>query len=82
MAFKKARFGNDNWLELSWYNEGLAYLQLGNYDEALRAFNNAVEINPRYQEAWNGKDMALKSLGRTAEASAAFAKANELGYKG
>jgi tetratricopeptide (TPR) repeat protein len=65
-----------------WFNKGVALADLGKYDEAIRAFDKAIEINPQYVAAWAGKSIVLKALGRTAEADAAFAKVKELGYTG
>jgi Flp pilus assembly protein TadD len=48
------------------------------YDEAFKAFDEAIRLDPNDAEVWNYKGLALKSLGRTTEADAAFAK--ELGY--
>ena len=36
-------------------------------------------LDPNISEAWYNKGIALKALGRTTEAEAAFAKAKELG---
>ena len=47
----------------------------GQYEEALQAFDKAIEINPQYGEAWYYKGIILRELGRTTEAEAAFAKA-------
>ena len=57
------------------------YVQ-GKYDEAIKACDKAIEINPQYANAWYGKGSVLRQLGRTTEANGAFAKAEELGYKG
>ena len=35
----------------------------------------AIELDPQLAEAWYNKSIALKALGRTTEANAAFAKA-------
>ncbi len=56
-------------------------MNLGRYDEALQAFHKAIEINPRFADAWYCKGLALNKHGRTAEANSAFAKAKEMGYK-
>jgi tetratricopeptide (TPR) repeat protein len=66
----------------SWNANGLVLDKQGEYDEALKAFNKAIELNPKYAEAWNNKGNALKSIGRTTETDAAFTRAKELGYKG
>ena len=55
----------------------------GEYNEAIEAFDMAIELDPQIAGAcWNSKGVAFKLLGRTAEAEAAFAKAKELGYTG
>jgi tetratricopeptide (TPR) repeat protein len=43
-------------------------------------FDKAIRLDPKLAMACYNKGMALKSLGRTKEADAAFSKANELGY--
>jgi tetratricopeptide (TPR) repeat protein len=52
----------------------------GKYDEAFKIYERAIEIHPEFAEAREKKGDALKGLGRTTEANAAFAKATELGY--
>jgi len=54
----------------------------GKYDEAVNAFDRAIELFPRFVIAWYGKGDALRALGRNAEAMTAFAKPKELGYDG
>jgi Flp pilus assembly protein TadD len=43
--------------------------------------NRAIKLGPNLADAWNNKGEAFKALGRTAEANAAFAKAEELGIR-
>ena len=50
----------------------------GRYDEALSAFDRAVEINPQYAMAWNNRGTTLASLGRYDEAILAYDRAIEL----
>ena len=66
----------------SWACKGIALDNQSKHDEALQAFEKAIEINPQSVDAWNNKGIALKLLGRTTEADVAFAKAKELGYTG
>ncbi len=77
----------------AWHNKGNAVADQGKYDEAIKVYEKAIELKPKYACIWNKKgealknqgkykDMALKLLGRTTEADAAFAKAKELGYSG
>ena len=51
------------------------------YAEALKAYNEAIELDPNNADFWNSKGNALKKLGLTTEANEAYAKAKELGYK-
>ncbi|MEX2178042.1 MAG: tetratricopeptide repeat protein [Gemmatimonadaceae bacterium] len=48
-------------------------------DEALRAFDNAIQCNPRYVEAHLNRSIVLSDLGRAPEAKDALARAQELG---
>jgi Flp pilus assembly protein TadD len=52
------------------------------YNESIKAYDMAIEIDPQLAEAWTNKGVALQQLGRTADADAAFARAEELGYPG
>jgi tetratricopeptide (TPR) repeat protein len=38
--------------EESWYNKGVEFYELGQYDDALKAYKKALEINPGYADAW------------------------------
>jgi Flp pilus assembly protein TadD len=60
----------------------LLFYSQGKYDEAIQAYNKAIEIDPQDAYAWNNKGVALKSLGHTTESNEAFAKAKDLGYTG
>jgi len=62
-----------------WFNKGVDLYGQSKYDEAIKAFDEAIRLDPKYAEAWNNKGGALEALGRTTEAEAAFAKA---GYSG
>jgi len=64
----------------AWFNEGTFLAGLGKYDEAIKAFDEAIRLDPNYVDAWSNKGNAFKLLGRTTEADVAFAKAKELGY--
>ena len=53
------------------------------YEEAIKAYEQTIEIDPRNPISWGRKGLALKMLGRKAEAKAAFDKARLLnGMKG
>ena len=38
--------------EQTWYKRGLASIKQGKFDEAIRAFNMAIRINPQLTESW------------------------------
>lgn len=58
---------------------GLAYAMVGQREAALEEFDRALELNPRYVEAHLNRAVILNDLGRSADASAAFASAQGLG---
>ena len=61
-----------------WNNKGSALGELGQDEEALKAFEKAIELDPDYAEAWHNKSAALIQLGRYEEASKSLKKAKEL----
>jgi tetratricopeptide (TPR) repeat protein len=65
-------------LAYSWFNKGTAYHSLGQYSNAIDAFNKSIEIDPQFKEAWNNKGESLKSQGNYDEAIKAFDKAIEI----
>ena len=68
-------FTADNWLQ-----KGDEFYKNESYDLALRCYEKAIEIDPLEADAWHNKGDVFKELNRSADAEAAFAKANELGY--
>jgi tetratricopeptide (TPR) repeat protein len=47
-------------------------------EEAIRAYRDALALNPRYVYSWNGLGMSLSRAGKIAEAIEAFRKVVEL----
>jgi tetratricopeptide (TPR) repeat protein len=58
---------------------GLSYALLEWREEALRSFDEAIRLNPRYVEAHLNRAIVLSDLGRPSEAEEALARAQELG---
>ena len=57
---------------------GKKYLDEGDYNNALSFFDQALSIEPINADLWNLKGIALRSLGRYAEASDCYNKSLEI----
>ena len=55
-----------------WLEKGNAFAMQSKYDEALKAYDQAISINPQYADAWYNKGIALGNLGKYDEALQAF----------
>ena len=56
--------------------------KLERHEEALACHNEAIRINNECAEAWHGRGLAMKSLGRDeAEANGSLQAAKDLGYE-
>ncbi len=64
--------------ELVWTGKGETLAALGRHDEALEAFNKALEIKRDSYKAWYNKGAALAALSRHDEALEAYNKAIEI----
>lgn len=58
---------------------GLSYSLVGKKEEAVREFDRALALNPRYVEAHLNRAVTLSEVGRDDEAAEAFAAAQRLG---
>ncbi len=58
--------------DLPWYGKGASLILLGRYDEALRAIDKALDLNPRNEVAWLNKGNALTKMGRLLDALRCF----------
>ena len=63
---------------VEWNNKGYTFAEDGNHEEAVAAFNSALDISPGFAEAWNNKGYSLAELGKTDEAISACCRAIEL----
>jgi serine/threonine protein kinase len=51
-----------------WLDEGNRLYNIGQFQDALQAFENAIQIDPTFADAYEGKTSALCTLGRYQEA--------------
>ena len=65
-----------------WTCQGNELYEMGKYIDSLEYYRQAVDLDPKYAEAWYNIGLAFKALQRFSEANAAISKARELGYKG
>ena len=61
-----------------WNCRGLALEGLKQYEEAILAYEQAIQIQPEFFEAWNNRGEAYAELGQQARAKADFEKAIQL----
>jgi tetratricopeptide (TPR) repeat protein len=55
-----------------WNDKGFAHHQLGEYEEAVLAYQRANQVDERYLPAWRNQGITLQAMGRHAEALAAY----------
>ena len=48
--------------EKDWIKNGLFFAREEKYEEAIKSFDKALEINPHYSKAWNNKGIVLAKL--------------------
>ncbi len=57
---------------IDWNDKGNVLVDQGKYDEAIKAYDRAIEINPQLAEVWNNKGLALYHQGKYSEAIQAY----------
>jgi tetratricopeptide (TPR) repeat protein len=55
-----------------WLNEGIAHYNTKRYEDALRAYEQAIKLDPGFALAYNGKGNVLVDLERYEEALATY----------
>jgi len=63
-----------------YYDRGIAYILLGQYERAIQDFDEAIRLDPRSAKAYYMRGWAYESLGKSKEAGRDLAKAKELEY--
>ncbi len=66
----------------AWIGKGDALRASGKNEEAISAYNKAIDLSPIYSDAWHGKGEAQKAMGQVGNASLSFLVADKLGYEG
>ncbi|WP_072620354.1 tetratricopeptide repeat protein [Spirulina major] len=78
----RALTGDENWGTATparaWNNLGYAQDELGDYEAALAAYDNAIADDPSHVGAFNNKGITLENLDRHADALAAYEAALDL----
>lgn len=64
-----------------WINEGDVFRGQGKYEEALKSYEKAIDLDPQNAMAWNNKGLALGLSGKHKEALESFDKSIELDPK-
>ncbi|MGI0066747.1 MAG: tetratricopeptide repeat protein, partial [Nitrosotalea sp.] len=62
----------------SWHDAGNENAKNGNNDDALVAYDKALEIDPNHISAWNNKGIILSRLKRFEESVGCYDKAIEI----
>ena len=62
----------------SWYSSGNDLVKEGKNDDALMAYDKALEMDPKHVGTWNNKGIVLSRLKRFEEAISCYDKAIEL----
>jgi len=68
-------------VEKEWFEKGVDLAKLKRYEEAIKAYEKAIEINPKDDKAWYNKGFYLTKLKRYEEAIGAYEKAIEINPK-
>jgi tetratricopeptide (TPR) repeat protein len=59
----------------AWYNKGIVLAKLDRTDDAISAYDMALNIDPAFGTAWNNKGNIFARLGKYEKAIEAFKKA-------
>jgi tetratricopeptide (TPR) repeat protein len=65
----------------AWINKGDSLRLQGKNEDALEAYNKAIDLEPHYSNAWHGWGEAQKAMGQVGNAGLSFLVADKLGYE-
>jgi len=71
----------DEFKASEWTNKGKSLQHLRRFDDAIKCYDRALEINPQLAEGWNNKGNSLHSLGRHDDAIKCYDRALEINPK-
>jgi tetratricopeptide (TPR) repeat protein len=61
-------------MHLPGLGKGTIFYERSKYDEAIQAYDKAIQLDPNNAIVWNNEGNALQALGRKTESKSAFAK--------
>ena len=62
----------------AWYNRGVALSHLGQKEEAIASYDQAIAFKPDLHQAWGNRGTALTALGRYEEAFVSYNRVLEI----
>jgi len=65
----------------AWIGKGDSLRLQGKNEEALEAYNKAIDLGPHYSNAWHGRGEAQKAMGQVGNAGMSLLVADKLGYE-
>lgn len=65
----------------TWKQEGNEFFEKGQYEEAIKCYAHAVDLNPEFIEAWNNLGLSYLKIGKIDDAKRCNEKVNELKQK-
>ena len=71
MAFQGDN-GKEKYSAKEWFDKGLELYWIGKYEESVKAFDEALKIEPNNYDTWMQKGWALHGLGEYKDALEAF----------
>jgi tetratricopeptide (TPR) repeat protein len=64
--------GKEKYSAKEWFDKGLELYWIGKYEESVKAFDEALKIEPNNYDTWMQKGWALHELGKYKDALEAF----------